>query len=63
MNDRLPWPPATAARALAFVGLVWLLGFGLFALEPGLGMLVSFLAAWLTLGLIATAMRDPEEAG
>ena len=63
MNERLPWPPATAARALAFVGLVWLVGFGLFALSPALGGLFCFLAAWLTTGLIGTAMRSHEEVG
>ena len=61
MNERLPWPSATAARALSLVGLVWLLGFGLFAVSLALGGVVSFLAAWMTAGLIATAMSNAEE--
>jgi hypothetical protein len=58
MTERLPWSPAMATGALILVFGAWAVGVALLALANPLGWLVVFLAAWLTLGLVYTAMSQ-----
>ncbi len=62
MEERMPWSARTATAALLFVGLTWLIGFGLAAAGSPLGGLMIALATWLTAGLIYTAWRAPRRS-
>ncbi len=61
MDDRMPWPMRTALLALLFVLAVWVIGFALLWAGSPIGGLAAGIAAWLTVGLIATAWRAPGE--
>jgi hypothetical protein len=61
MDERLGWPPKTAAAAIGLLVAVWGAGFLLLALGRELGWLVAFLAGWMTVGLVYTAWRSPAE--
>lgn len=62
MNDRLPWSTRGALGVLLLVFGGWLAGFALLALGSSLGWLGLGLAAWMTVGLLATVVRGAEGA-
>lgn len=61
MEDRMPWSTWAAVAVLALVTLTWVLGFVLLWMGASVGLLVLFLAAWLSMGALYTVLRGPAE--
>jgi hypothetical protein len=57
MSERLAWAPRQVVGAFLLLAVLWVAGAGLAAVNAVAGLTLLAVAAWLTLGMVGSALQ------
>lgn len=63
MSERLAWAPRQVVGAFLLLALLWAAGAVLAAVNAVAGLTLLAVAAWLTLGMVGSALQDGAQSG